>query len=62
VAALVAAASILNILMIPHPEWMQIGAVIAPVLGGLVATHLAKGRPYRMKATPPAETANAEQI
>ena len=44
VAGLVAAASILNILMIPHPEWMQVGAVIAPVLGGLIATHLARGR------------------
>ena len=47
VAGMVAAASILNILMIPHPEWMQVGAVLAPVLGGLVATHLAKGGPAK---------------
>ncbi len=43
IAAVVAFASILNILMIPHPEWMQIGAVAAPLLGGLLASHL--GRP-----------------
>jgi hypothetical protein len=61
VAALVATASILNILMIPHPEWMQIGAVVAPALGGLIATHLAKGARSRATATP-ADAANAEQI
>ncbi|HLL58856.1 MAG TPA: hypothetical protein VK391_03080 [Allosphingosinicella sp.] len=61
VAALVAAASILNILMIPHPEWMQIGAVVAPVLGGLLATHLAKGAPSG-PATTSTGAANAEQI
>lgn len=60
VAALVAAASILNILMIPHPDWMQVGAVVAPVLGGLIATHLARGRAARAAVTP--GIADADQI
>lgn len=42
IVALVAFASILNIVMIPHPEWMQIAAVVAPVMGGLIAVHRAK--------------------
>ena len=48
VAALVALAAILNILMIPHPEWMQVGAVVAPLIGGLLAAHL--GRPRGSRA------------
>ena len=53
IAGFVALASILNILMIPHPEWMQISAVVAPVLGGLIAAHLA--RPRRRAGSPTAE-------
>ena len=45
IAALVAVAAILNIYMIPHPEWLQIAAVIAPALGGLIAGHLYARRP-----------------
>ena len=48
IAGLVALAAILNILMIPHPEWMQVGAVVAPLIGGLVAAHL--GRPKASNA------------
>ena len=42
VSALVALISISNIVMFPHPEWMQLAAVIVPALGGLIATHRAK--------------------
>ena len=42
IAALVAFISISNIVMFPHPEWMQIAAVIVPVIGGLLATHWAR--------------------
>lgn len=52
IAGFVALASILNILMIPHPEWMQVGAVVAPLLGGFLAAHL--GRPRERTATPAA--------
>jgi hypothetical protein len=46
VAAIVAAAAIFNIVMIPHPAWMQLAAVIAPMAGGLIAGHLTtRGRP-----------------
>ena len=41
VAALVACGGIMTILMIPHPVWMQIAAIVAPLLGGLAASHLA---------------------
>ena len=42
VAALVALISIANIVMFPHPEWMQLAAFIIPVLGGLIGTHWAR--------------------
>jgi hypothetical protein len=42
VAAFVAIISISNIIMFPHPEWMQLAAIIVPVLGALLATHWAK--------------------
>jgi hypothetical protein len=51
IAAVVAIAGILNILMIPHPAWMQIAAVVAPLLGGLGAVHLA-GLPGRSTGRP----------
>ena len=45
IAALVAFGAVIAIMMIPHPVWMQIAAVAAPLLGGLAASHLAnKGR------------------
>ena len=40
IAALVAGAAVVNVMMIPHPVWMQISAVLAPLLGGLAASHL----------------------
>lgn len=42
VAGVVAAAGIINILFIPHPVWMQISAVAAPLLGGLLGIHLGR--------------------
>ena len=42
IAAVVACAGILNILMIPHPAVMQIGAVAAPLVGGLLGIHLGR--------------------
>lgn len=41
IAALVAVAGIVNVLMIPHPALLQIGAVVAPLLGGLAASLIA---------------------
>ncbi len=41
IAALVAAAGVVNVLMIPHPVALQIGAVVAPLLGGFAASLLA---------------------
>lgn len=40
VAAAVVAAGILAIMMILHPMWMQVAAVIAPLLGALAAARL----------------------
>jgi hypothetical protein len=34
IAALVAVASIANVLMFPHPLWMKLAGIIAPLLGG----------------------------
>ena len=41
-AGLVAAAGVINVLMIPHPVLLQIGAVAAPLLGGLAASLVAR--------------------
>jgi hypothetical protein len=42
VAAAVAIGGIVNVLMIPHPVELQIGAVAGPLLGGFVAALLAR--------------------
>jgi hypothetical protein len=42
IAALVACAGVLNVLMIPHPLLLQIAAVAAPLLGGLVASWIVR--------------------
>ena len=41
VAGLVAAAGVVNVLMIPHPVLLQIGAVAAPLFGGFAASLIA---------------------
>lgn len=38
IAGLIACAGVATILMIPHPLWMQVAAVAAPLLGGWLAT------------------------
>lgn len=50
IAGVVALAGIMNILMIPHPLLMQIGAVAAPLLGGLLAAHIGRPQPGRTAA------------
>ena len=40
IAGLVALAGIMTVMMMPHPVWMQVAAVAAPLLGGLGASHL----------------------
>lgn len=57
IAALVAFAGILNILMIPHPVWMQLSAVIAPAVAGLIAHHFGQ----RFHVPPTAPVAEAER-
>ncbi|MFN3943624.1 MAG: hypothetical protein ACK4K7_01685 [Allosphingosinicella sp.] len=39
IAALVALAAVANIMLFEHPDWMQVMALIAPALGGLIAGH-----------------------
>lgn len=43
IAGLILVGGIANIMMIPHPLWMQIAAVVAPLLGGWVVTRLPVG-------------------
>jgi hypothetical protein len=57
-AGVVALASILNVLVIPHPDWVQIAAFVVPVLGGLIARHLVTPKPETPSA--PRESADAE--
>lgn len=42
VAGLIAAAAVATLFMIPHPLWMQVGAVAGPLAGGWLATVVAK--------------------
>jgi len=51
IAGLIAVGGLANIAMIPHPLWMQIAAVAAPLLAGWVVTRL----PVRGAAAPAAE-------
>ena len=44
IGALVAVAGIANVMMYPHPVWMQVAAVVAPAVGGLLGGHLAGRR------------------
>lgn len=44
IAGLIVLGGIANVLMIPHPLWMQIGAVAAPLLAGWLVTRLPAGR------------------
>jgi MFS family permease len=41
IAAVVAAGSIASLFQFPHPLWMQIASVAAPLLGGALAVRLA---------------------
>lgn len=43
IAGLILLGGIANIMMIPHPLWMQIAAIAAPLLGGWVVTRLPPG-------------------
>ena len=36
---------LLNVLILPMPGWMQAVAILAPLLGGLIANHLVADRP-----------------
>lgn len=42
IAALVAAGAIGSLFQFPHPLWMQIASVAAPLLGGALAVRLAR--------------------
>ena len=41
IAAVVAAGAIGSLFQFPHPLWMQIASVVAPLLGGALAARLA---------------------
>lgn len=43
IAGLIVLGGVANIMMIPHPLWMQIAAVAAPLLGGWIVTRLPAG-------------------
>lgn len=46
VAGVTAASGVASVIMIPHPLWMQIAAVVAPLLGGWLAErHFHRARP-----------------
>ena len=49
VALAVAAGAVAIIFWIPHPELMQIAAVVAPLAGGLIANHWAARRTRAQK-------------
>ncbi len=40
IGGLIALTGVANVLMYPHPLWMQIAAVVAPLLGAVIAGHM----------------------
>ncbi|HEX8642343.1 MAG TPA: hypothetical protein VF702_00345 [Allosphingosinicella sp.] len=52
VAAAVIAGAIWSMFLIPHPQWMQIAAVIAPALGAVAAGRVGAARPPSGPADP----------
>ncbi len=50
IAGLIAVGAVMNLFVIPHPVWMQLSAVVAPLLGGLFANHLVGPRAARLPA------------
>jgi len=49
IAGFVVVAAIANIVMIPHPVWMQIGAVVAPLIGGFIASRMVPSTEWRAR-------------
>lgn len=47
VGAVVVAGAVWSMFLIPHPPWMQIAVVVAPLLGALVGGHAGIGRTGR---------------
>ena len=43
----IALGAVMNLFVIPHPVWMQLSAVVAPLLGGVIANHLVRRRTDR---------------
>ena len=42
IALVVVAGAISSLFLVPHPQWMQIAVVLAPLFGGLIAAHLTR--------------------
>jgi len=40
IAAVVAAGAVWSMFVIPHPQWLQVAAVIVPFLGAVAARHV----------------------
>ncbi|HYG30570.1 MAG TPA: hypothetical protein VD887_10185 [Allosphingosinicella sp.] len=52
VGGLVACVGVASVFLYPHPEWMQVSAVIAPAIGALIAGHIARSRLAARAAAP----------
>ena len=52
VAGLFALYVVLTVLVLPMPNWLQAIAVLAPLIGGLLANHLVAGQPPAAPVTP----------
>ena len=59
IALVVVAGAISSMFLVPHPQWMQIAVVLAPLFGGLVAAHLTR-RPRPPAAQADGPGADAE--
>jgi len=56
ITAVIALLVLFNVLIVPMPSWLQAIAVLAPLLGGLIANHLVADR----EPAAPAPAANAD--
>ena len=56
IAGFIVVGAVMNLFVIPHPVWMQLSAVIAPLLAGVIANHLV-GRGGRAPSAEPGDAA-----
>jgi len=62
IAGLFEAYLLLSVMMLPMPGWMQVSALIAPLLAGFIANHLVRNRTVVRDEVSGTETRTDEEV